>query len=486
MRIRPFFLLVGAVVAALALACERLAEPEPAKVLDGSALSPVMASLSGSGSGALEIVRSDVVEGGGTADGGTYLCYSVRDCWRKCPVSRRDDWSMWCSCKRVYEQDPWPLTCEINEIPNDYFSEGGGGGCGGGDDGEIPVNDTLADCPFDDIEGFFVTLDCTPSVERGQHVTCRAEPHGVEDESDVLYSWKFVPAGGVPLRGGALWENLEEVSRDSVKSATWTGRGVWGGTVRVTAVDGEGLQGIGTNAFHVDPRNWTTRDSLLRGDSLTNYINGNRDKLGMNSDGKPNSSSSSVLDILKGSSAVAVVADGPNKGYAYVESHDYHVKRYWHVNERLLASGPAEIPDTGRSPVNAWTYLTRRGKNPALLLAGTTAHERYGQNGAKGHQGQIKKVLTPKACGDVAALLEPLVADTKAKAERLRNIFEWAADSAFVMGVLHNHVYGNHGTGSPIVWWAPGYRPFDTLHVDRYDRSQAYNYTSVGCDWQSF
>ena len=42
------------------------------------------------------------------------------------------------------------------------------------------------------------------------------------------------------------------------------------------------------------------------------------------------------------------------------------------------------------------------------------AHERYGRNGRKGHQGQILLALHPIACGDGGRLAERLVTDTEA------------------------------------------------------------------------
>ncbi len=234
------------------------------------------------------------------------------------------------------------------------------------------------------------------------------------------------------------------------------------------------------NEFTVEDRGWTVgREPLRRGQDLTNHLwpAPNR-PFGKNTDGYANSSSASPMDVLKGkgTAPVAAVASGPNKGYAYVTSEpSYHVARYWHINARLLAGGPEEIPDIvdGQAEeVRHWDYLKRRGKDPGPLLVGTIGHETRGANGGRGHQGQIEAALSLEACGDASAI-----------ADRIRKIAEGAADTAFWAAAAHHQVYGNHGTGSPVAYWEPGRQPYDTLYIDTRKPHEDPNAYSPGCDW---
>ena len=69
----------------------------------------------------------------------------------------------------------------------------------------------------------------------------------------------------------------------------------------------------------------------------------------------------------------------------------------------------------------------------------------------------------------------------------MRDQTEEIADTAFIMSVLHNHVYGNFGaSGVVAVLWEPGESPkLGVLH-DRYNPKQEYSFSNPGCDWSSF
>lgn len=181
---------------------------------------------------------------------------------------------------------------------------------------------------------------------------------------------------------------------------------------------------------------------------------------------------------------------GPNEGYGYVASQGYYAARFRHVNERLFRDGPADVPDTVNGQnvgVSHWTYLARRGKNPAELLDGVMGHEGHGHNGMKGHQGQIEKALTLDACGDVSAIADRIVARDRGRAEKVLAEAEVAADKAFAMAVGHNHVYGNLGpAGSPTAYWAPGRQPRVSVAYDRYDPNDIRRYWEPGCSWAFF
>ena len=453
------------------------------EVPDPEGSGPLEAGDEGAAGGArFTVTRSDVRDSGDPtgnplADGGDgYFCDGVKDCWEKCPPPQKDGTSTLCSCKWVAEGRAF---CAVRTISNDGW-DGGGDGCGSGGGDGIDENDTLLSCPEPD---FTVRLSCnTAFVTRGRYVSCTAYPS--HNKGEVDYSWTFEPdGGGAEIRYGTL-ETLPEVTLDDVKTATWAGTGVHGGTVKVAAADNSSsFPAYATDRFAVDDRGWTIKKYPLRpGGDLTNYLWPDT-ILGMNANA---SGSASTADVAEGASFVSAVAEGPNKGYGYVESEIYYFARYWHVNKRLRADGPEEVPDTDRY-VRHWDYMKRRGKNPEFLLDGVTAHETSGQNGMKGHQAQLEKALTLEACGDVSAILDRIVARDKTRAKRLRNIAEGAADSAFWMASGHHEVYGNHvrgGTGSPVVWWKPGKSPNLTVHID-WKRTDPFWWTP-GCDWAAF
>ena len=483
--------LLAALLAAMLAGCgERIAPPgadgpespeeaprDGPEVPDPKGSAPLEA---GAGGGTrFTVTRSDVRDSGDPpgnplADGeGGYYCDGVEDCWEKCPPPEKDGTSTLCSCQWVAKGRAF---CTVRTISNDGGGVDGGGGCGDGVDEEDP----LASCPG---PNFTVRLSCNPAfVTRGRYVSCTAYPS--HNKGEVSYSWTFDPGAGAEIRNGGPPEILPEVRLDDVRSATWAGTGVHGGTVKVAAADdSSAFPAYGTDRFAVDDRGWKIKKFLLKpGGDLTNYLWPDT-ILGMNANAN---GSASTADVAEGAALVSAVAEGPNKGYGYVKSQSYYFARYWHVNKRLRADGPEEVPDTD-GDVSHWDYMKRRGKNPGFLLAGTSAHETYGQNGMKGHQTQLKKALTLDACGDVSAIADRIVADNRTRAERLRSIAEGAADSAFWMASGHHEVYGNHvrgGTGSPVVWWKPGKSPNLTVHID-WKRTDPFWWTP-GCDWASF
>lgn len=180
------------------------------------------------------------------------------------------------------------------------------------------------------------------------------------------------------------------------------------------------------------------------------------------------------------------IVEGPNQGYWYVAGHDYRVDRRWHVNKRLDSlKGPEELPDAANGDtVNHWTYLARRGHDPADLLAGVTAHERYGRNGAMGHQGQILKALDYFACGDAGKLAERLVTDTEVDAKKLRFEIEDAANKAFEQAAKHHKVWGNYS--GRVVRYLPGSKkaPFTEPAADTQDADPRH--THRFCNWKAF
>ena len=341
------------------------------------------------------------------------------------------------------------------------------GGDNGDDDDEVE----------DDTTKLHVTLTCDASVDRSSFVTCRATTKNTT--GTVFYQWAFSPnPDRVRIRDGMDAPRLPPVEKDSTSSDTWSGTAAAGGNASVMARDSMRFAHSHVK-FKVTDQGLTISSSFSEGENLTDALWPGV-ALGKNSNADGNNT---VGEILQGSGSVFPVATGPNEGYVIVQD-GYSVHRYRHVNERLFSDGPEEIPD-GADTVRHWDYLKSRGYDPARLLAGTRAHEGSGHNGKKGHQGQIEKALTVEACGDVSAIVDRIVAPSEDEAERLRDTTRAIATKAFIMAVPHNHVYGNHA-GSPIAHWKKGNSPRIGTHFDRYDSTHVRNYTSPGCDWESF
>jgi hypothetical protein len=79
------------------------------------------------------------------------------------------------------------------------------------------------------------------------------------------------------------------------------------------------------------------------------------------------------------------------------------------------------------------------------LLDGAFAHETYGQNGAKGHQGQIE--LAAKSlptCGKVPVILERWVSADSAQFAFLNLQIVLEGRKSLAAATWHEHVYGNY------------------------------------------
>ena len=441
-------------------------------------------------------VESEVVEHGDTtaqasrtqilakhvrAAGGGYECENVEDCFRQCPEPQQVGGSTVCSCQAQGGGGFW---CSVTHYGPGEHPEGDeacrSGGGGGGGVRPTGLGPTFTKCHAK------LTLDCpTTGVTRGDEVTCTAsfpDPKGT-----VYFKWEFTPEG----RGAKIWDHgseREDLPRvtESTTSGRWSGTAVHGGTVVVTAHDTTGLSVAATADLSVTSRkSWGITATFNEGHPLTGYLGWGIAVLGSNEDA-PRNGSSAGKDILKGvgKASVRTVVSGPNRGYAYVESHGYTVARFRRINERLTSSGPAEVPDSVQGDVvNHWTYLTRRGHDPNKALEGTTAHEGYGQNGAKGHQGQIEAALTTSACGDAAGLVERIVSPSEAGAHDLIDDVEDAALKALTLATSHYYVHNNH-SGSPIVIYTPGISllPHIRHHTDSLGAKPGYP-SLAGCEW---
>ena len=274
---------------------------------------------------------------------------------------------------------------------------------------------------------------------RGETLTCWADP--IDFSASVSYSWTFTPSDFT----------LPGVQKDG--GSSWSGVLVAGGVVAVTAQDTVNSDSA-TVRVHVWKRDWFTSFKRQAGFTFNLPIVVTSDALGLNTSALP-PFVSSFWQVLegKGESKLAEVVGGPNDGYWYVESHNYAVDRLEWVNSRLTAGVAAEIPDGGVT-VNAWTYLASRGFTPQLTQDGAWAHEGMGgplgPNG-KGHSGQMQKANTASACGDAAALAEPIVGSTESEVDDAVKDVEYWARRTFSVATDHHFVYGNYPPNAALV-----------------------------------
>lgn len=307
-------------------------------------------------------------------------------------------------------------------------------------------------------------LSCPSSATRGESIECTATASHVT--GDVTYAWEFKPRGLVPI-----WDNSNVdmqtlgVVEGRTDGDTWSGTAVWGGEVKVTATD-DTTTATAKVSFTVSPRSWSLGPiQFTQGaDIVDSIVLGGIFVAGSNRDA--GTRSSVPADILRGEGSAKLdsVASGPNRGYWYVTSHGYTVgPRTWHVNSRLQSHGPKDVPRPGGTKISHWDSLANHSQapHPRHMLAGTTGHEGRGANGAKGHQGQIDKILRGGTgmCGDAAAMVERVVAASEAEAEKVidgtpsRIGIEKAANSTFAVGTSHYHVHGNHTSQSGYMYW---------------------------------
>lgn len=167
-----------------------------------------------------------------------------------------------------------------------------------------------------------------------------------------------------------------------------------------------------------------------------------------------------------------------------MKSQAYTVDRRYGINVRLGSLGPVEIPEAGNGDtVNHWTYATRRGWNPQALLDGVIRHEGRGYGIRKGHQGQIEVAATARSRGDAATLAERMVANSRARAERLVDEMEIIANQAFEEAAEHHRVYGHFN--SNVALWAPGDTVTHITHSDARGTGPGHSVPSQ-CDWSYF
>ncbi|MGH7586198.1 MAG: hypothetical protein ACREMH_08125 [Gemmatimonadales bacterium] len=197
----------------------------------------------------------------------------------------------------------------------------------------------------DDLRITRMPLTCTPSVQRGQVVTCE-----VTSPTIAVTSWEFTPDSSLPP--------VQEASSSKV----WSGIGAIGGTVRAHVTDGAGARSY-RKRFSVTGRpsrwrenwNWRPGPELTVADeeltSLSAAFGRNcpekyatdslctaeqRSRLQPDPDSQPDSGFST-----------ARITSGMNKGYWYVAATRYDMRRVANVHPGMLATSPRKHPVPG-------------------------------------------------------------------------------------------------------------------------------------------
>ena len=360
-----------------------------------------------------------------------------------------------CQCREGFERDgngycgfDWPDPPNIGGPRTDPL---GGGGDDDGDDDDTEEEERLE-----------IELTCTPgTVTRVRSVSCVATSDNAIGTTS--YEWLFRPKdGGVRIWDHGPPQGLSAIQGGADVGAKWAGPMVAGGKVSVIVLDSTRFASTAAEVS-VTPRSgnrWTVENrGFARGPDLKEYIIPAGGDVGLNTN---TFGSGYPFHILEGWAMLGSVESGPNKGYGYVASQSYFIDRQWRINERLTSSGPAEVPYVKPNGdtviVNHWTYLVNKGRNPQPARTGVQAHESYGQNGAKGHQGQIEKALNTSTCKDAGGLLERVVADNPSDASRIMDDIRVKGNEAFAYSTWHNYVHSNF-TGDIVLYDPNGTKP---------------------------
>ena len=417
------------------------------------------------------------------------------------PGWERDDNGI-CSCPRGYELDPITKQCRWaggSGSPGNPRGPGSGDpGSGGGGGGGGPDDD---DWPNDDTGDFEVKIRCTGSGIRTEEIHCKAETRNGQGET--TFKWTFSPRDGGPLiwdSGGVAPQlklpDVKHTETTSADTSSWTGMGVQGGIVSVEARDTSGGPSVSQfTSFDVWERGGTwqrlpkrlhLRKETPNIDSA--FTSGDPALFGYNADVATGSDSTQHILQGQGTAGFDRVRGGPNDGYWYTTGHGYDIDRMWNINSRIDTLGPREIIDTTHGDtIDAWTFLKRKGHDPAKMKEAVAAHETYGHNGQSGHQSQLDKTISTRACGAVGSLVERIVTKDRHTAEVVAEVLENSAAKALALAASHHYVYGNASAEKYVV---RNVVP-DTFFVDSWSDLQQPKpnvtlHYPAWCDWTTF
>ena len=324
---------------------------------------------------------------------------------------------------------------------------------------------------------FQVSVACTPAVVRGQDAACSASwtPASI-NAGEIEFAWRFDPDSVrvFPDPTAPALDPPPSVDTIAVGLSRWSGPMVIGGRVTVRA-SYNGATPLDSARVSISARSGPVFGDLpvsfssVIGDVPTDSSlslstqphpdpGGGPGMVGQNFD--THTGNGALEHAIHGTPALMAVSSGPNAGYWYVRAPNVRSTRG--VRMRTWLTG-REAPKFRYPTVP--TLLTNRGLlairrthlNPhaprlhadsTIFPEGVEAHESYGLNGAKGHQGQIE--LAAKSlptCGRVPTILERVVAADSGQVDAAVGLVLDEGRKSLYAAAWHDHVHGNYANG---------------------------------------
>jgi hypothetical protein len=322
---------------------------------------------------------------------------------------------------------------------------------------------------------FSVDVSCD-SVPRATEATCTATwaPSTVS-AAEIEFRWDFFGDKIRPFPNGSIQYFEPGLIADTgFAMDRWAGTAVHSGDVYVTAT-WNGQTDIGTARLGVSPRatfqtlpitldtvpkDWITDPNLPLGEQPNAPFGTKTGGLALNVDME--SGLGVLVEIVNGEPDLAEVTDGgPNDGLWYVAGHSLSVERGILIRTWLEGRSLATFRYfgdllTGRGLLAQRTIEDRRDTLPehpdsAEIRVGVRAHEKHGRNGANGHQSQMEAAArSVEYCGNIPALLDPIVADDSASLDDRANVVITEGERALAYVNSHERYVRLNYTDAPI------------------------------------
>jgi hypothetical protein len=323
---------------------------------------------------------------------------------------------------------------------------------------------------MDDLEVTRRPLACTSSVVRGAEVTCE-----LTSASLSVTGWEFEPDSlpGIPRLPGV---------QDTATTKIWRGIAAVGGTATVHATDGANQRTLRTHFLVTNrPSPWPSMQTYRVGPELTapDAEPGLNVVLGQNCpeiSGSPTCLPTRRVQPDPANhpgegNTVARIESGPNKGYWYVQSATYHMKRVGNVNPGILPTSarthqlPANVPKKCRQGLgfgpkdivvanfNRYNDKCQR-INMTLFVDAVYGHEGFGYGGGQGHE-SLARTAAAEPKNDPYLAIETLVSteSTAMKDEADRRIARIGQD---ILNRSKDPLPSGNYAAGPIWFWDAG------------------------------
>ncbi len=352
--------------------------------------------------------------------------------------------------------------------------------------------------------GFSVSVQCSPSpVVRGSTLTCDASwaPTSIQ-ASEIDFAWRFQGDSILVFPDPAYaFSPPPQIDSSGTAMSSWSGLAVHSGSVTVTGT-WQASSDSGSYDVLVSQRSpgvWGDLPVAIfpdTGDIVPNFSQPLA-VAGQNADSSGNADWSKLIE---GEPSVARIPAGPNAGLWYNTAPGVESRRRIFMNVWLTGrENPAWIiyscPTTDTLTHRQFMALRRNNTNckgpythrndSTELRDGVFAHEAYGQNGGKGHQGQIELAAQSlPTCGKVPSILERAVGDSSSLAFYNAAVVTEGAKS-LAAASWHDHVYGNY-SNAPFYQLINGFTSAGAMNLvtalgDMQDTAQAATASNWGC-----